>query len=375
MAAVVSQSWSEVRRFGVTAKADASLGISIIVCCHNSSELLPRTLQHLRAQQSDEIPWEIVLVDNASTDDTAKAATEFWTNSFSPAPLRVVTEPELGLSFARRRGVNEAKYEFLCFVDDDNWVAPDWVQHVWNVMTKNPSVGACGGLSQAEFGGLRPPWFDSYAYLYAILPETNIAGDVTVSRTLWGAGLTVRRSALNDLYERFGFESVLVGRRGTQLSSGEDTELCLALRLAGWSLWLEPRLTFRHYLPARRLSWQYLRRLAYGSAFATPAHDGMYFVSKPARHGMLRAARKIRESWPAQVLEAIVPLLKHPILNMRCLMSNREGDPISIRLEFHKGRLMGVLKSFPWYARRQRAVRRCFAASLVPCSSPLERSA
>ena len=222
----------------------SSRGVSVIVCCHNSSERLPTTLEYLNAQECDSIPWEIVLVDNASTDDTANVARNIWSHSACRTPLRVVTEANLGLAFARQRGVSEADYEFLCFVDDDNWVSRDWVKRVWNVMTRNPRVAACGGTSQAEFGTNRPAWFDSYAHLYAVMPESEVNGDVTFSRTLWGAGLTIRRSALNQLSEQFGFESVLVGRRGTQLSSGEDTELCLALRLAGWSLWLEPSLKF-----------------------------------------------------------------------------------------------------------------------------------
>src|SRR6185437_11296017 len=144
-------------------------------------------------------------------------------------------------------------------------------------MLSHPDVGACGGYSRAAFGGSRPEWFDEFCYLYAVSDGQNLEGDVTCQRTLWGAGLTLRRRCLEQLEKKFGFKSILCGRKGTRLASGEDTEMCLALRLAGWKLWLEPRLMLVHFLPVQRLNWQYLRRLAYGSAFPTPAHDHFFF--------------------------------------------------------------------------------------------------
>jgi len=350
-------------------------GISIIVCCHNSSELLPATLQHLKAQQAVDIGWEVVLVDNASTDDTAEKAQEIWGSTPEPAPLRIVREPQLGLTFARERGLSVAKYEFLCFVDDDNWIAPDWVRTVWEVMSEHPKIGACGGLSRAEFRVAPPSWFYEYAHLYAILPDSPQTGDVSAARMLWGAGLTVRRSALVELSEDFGFQSVLVGRKGTRLSSGEDAELSLALRAAGWSLWLEPRLQFVHYIPLRRLNWRYLRRLAYGSAFATPAHDAIYFAGKAPRYGVLRIVRSLRESWTWQVLSAGLGIVRHPLSLLSTMLFPREGAPGAIRVEFQKGRFMGLLEAFRWYGKRRRTLGRSFGRaarstdSIVECSS------
>ena len=57
---------------GTSFDALDTLGVSIVICCHNSAKLLPRTLEHLRAQEVDStIPWEVIVVDNASTDNTA----------------------------------------------------------------------------------------------------------------------------------------------------------------------------------------------------------------------------------------------------------------------------------------------------------------
>src|SRR5439155_12302864 len=88
-------------------------GISVVVCCYNSAQRLPATLGHLAAQEVHEgLDWEIIVVDNASTDETSRAAHAAWPapptcGGYPGAPLRVVFEPHAGLSNARQRGLDE----------------------------------------------------------------------------------------------------------------------------------------------------------------------------------------------------------------------------------------------------------------------------
>src|SRR5207245_10771084 len=79
------------------------------------------------------LPWEVVIVANASTDDTAAVARAAWPEP-PPGPLRVVTEPRLGIGHARLRALETATYDVVGFVDDDNWLAPGWVQLAWGTM-------------------------------------------------------------------------------------------------------------------------------------------------------------------------------------------------------------------------------------------------
>ena len=176
------------------------MSVSVIICCHNSAKRLPETLRHLAAQQVPAaIPWEVVVIDNASTDDTATLAPAIWPAS-ALAPLRVVAEPQAGLRHARIRGIREARHEIISFIDDDNWVAPDWVQRV-EALFANPEVGAAGGRSEAVTEIPPPPWFESIQELYAIGRQHPRDGDVTdASGTLlWGAGLNLRASAARHL--------------------------------------------------------------------------------------------------------------------------------------------------------------------------------
>jgi glycosyltransferase involved in cell wall biosynthesis len=248
-------------------------GVSIVICCYNSAQRLPRTLAHLAVQQVRKtLKWEVIIVDNASLDNTGEIAVKTW-NTIPAAPLRVVPEPRSGLVFARNRGLVEAKYDIVSFVDDDNWVCPEWVQLAYEVMNEAPDLGACGGLSEAVCEVKPPIWFEDNRSSYAIGPHGLMPGDITNTRGwLWGAGLSVRKPAWQQLVSN-GFSPLLIDRQGKKLGAGADSELCLALRLAGWRLWYDPRLRFQHFLPAQRLKWTYLRKLHRGFGASTVGHD------------------------------------------------------------------------------------------------------
>lgn len=238
-------------------------GISIIMCCYNSSALLEQTIQHLAALELPEgWPVELIIVDNASTDDTPEFAATRWRNTGEPFTLEIHSEPKQGLIYARQRGLEVSHFEFNLFVDDDNWLASDYLTHLQQLFTKHPSVAAFGGLNTPVFESEKPFWFDTFQYSYAV---GRLAEGFNEPREigLFGAGLAIRRTALNQLHHE-GFKSMLVGRSGNSLSSGEDYELCKAMKLAGWQIIFAPELKLKHFIAARRLNWDYFRKLNQG---------------------------------------------------------------------------------------------------------------
>ncbi len=236
-------------------------GISVIICCYNSEKRLPETLGHLSRQEfNNDIPWEILLVDNLSTDKTTDVASRIWAN-ISSTPIRFTRESQAGLSFARLRGLSEAMYEYLCFIDDDNWVSRGYLNGIYKIFTEHPEVGACGGAIVEHCETDPPFWFESFKGNYAIWRPSDSAG--YLAQPLCGAAMGIRRSAWMSLNKN-GFRAQLVDRKGTNLSSGGDFELCLALLLANWKLWFDPELLVRHFLPRERLNWSYLKKLNIG---------------------------------------------------------------------------------------------------------------
>ena len=235
-------------------------GISIIICCYNSEKRLPKVLEHLSCQETKyNIDWEIIVVDNSSKDNTSEVAKSSWNRK--DVPLQVIYEPKPGLSYARTTGINNSKYEIICFIDDDNWVENKWIQKIYTIMSNNPDVAICGGRGEAAFESSPPGWFTKFQDAYAVGSQYNYRGLLVYPDVmLYGAGITIRKKVIKQLFDN-NFEFLLSGRKGKKLTSGDDSELCYAVALAGYKLFHDPNLKFEHYLPDNRLSWNYMVNL------------------------------------------------------------------------------------------------------------------
>lgn len=254
--------------------------ISIVICCYNSSQRLPKTIEHL-AKQKANIEWEIIVVDNNSTDNTALVAQQEWNkyNNIS-THFRVVKEPIAGLSASRERGVKESKGKYVIFCDDDNWLAADYVQNAYNIMEENEKIGALGGWGEPVADVPFPEWFQEVAGGYATGKQAEQdLEDVTEKRKfVYGAGIVLRKSALEKL-EKVNFKTLLSDRKGNTLSSGGDSELCYALILAGYRIFYSSSLKFKHYIPSNRLTEDYAIRLHQGfGASMLPLHAYQYVM-------------------------------------------------------------------------------------------------
>jgi glycosyltransferase involved in cell wall biosynthesis len=314
-------------------------GVSIVICCHNSAKRLPKTLAHLADQDVPVgMPWEVIVVDNGSTDGTSDVALRTWPSRGS-VPLRVTKEELPGLSHARRRGFSEARYGIISYVDDDNSLEATWVRVAAELMEKHPNLGACGGQSEAVCEAAPPGWFDAHKASYAVGQQAPKEGDVTATRGfLWGAGLTARREALAQLFDR-GFFSVLEDRNGHILSSGGDSELCLALRLAGWRLYYEPALRFTHFIPAERLKWSYLRRLHRGFGRSKPVLE-LY----RKEHFAEQRDKGFRKHWAWQAMRILRSILSEHRRTLKRFYLPLEGESEVLALENKIGRLVELLK-------------------------------
>lgn len=328
--------------------------ISVVLPCHNAAARLQQTLAHVAAQQvPDGLEWEVVLVDNASTDGTPQAALNSWPAS-APVPLRVVHEPRIGLKNAHLRGFAEAQYEIISFVEDDNWVCSEWLRMVADVMSQHPEVGACGGYNEAVCEVSPPHWFERFCGGYAIGAQGETSGDITRTRGfLWGAGLTVRQSAWRSLVDR-GFRPLLEDRQGTRLTSGGDSEICYALRLAGWRLWYERRLHLRHFLLAHRLNWTYLRRLHRGFGASTVGFDPYQFALAGEPDSLRGRPGAV---WPLQARVALKNLLRRRRKLPLAFLSLMEGDADALSIEGELGRFVELVRKRRGYDRSLREVR------------------
>src|SRR5512146_1362797 len=311
-------------------------GVSVVICTYNGAARLPETLAHLAAQvNTGAIAWEVLVVDNASTDDTAEVAQRCWPAD-APAPLRIVREPRLGTANARRRGLMDARYDIVSFVDDDNWMAANWLGLSYEIMVRDPLLGALGSINHAACEIEPPWWFKRFRANYTILTEEDLAAsDASTAWGLYSAGMSIRRTAWLQLV-RDGFDFGVRGAVGADLGRGEDSELTFALREAGWKLAIDPRLRFEHFIPARRLNWAYLRKLSRDSAISTVALDAYNLPDVTGIKG------RLRKTWMWHALGAVKALLKDPRTLLLAPLCAMEGDPAVLTYEAWRGRLTGL---------------------------------
>lgn len=239
-------------------------GFSIILCCYNSAGRLAATLDHLsRLEIPVQCGAELLVVDNASTDHTATMAVSIWESAGAPFPLKILSEPLPGLSHARMRGIREAGYEYLLFCDDDNWLSRDYLTEALKILQSDPSIGMLGGLGEGVSETEMPRWRSEFA----ILGCGKQAPENGEAQVLYGAGVILRKSAFDKLLHT-GYRFMLTDRKKKLLSSGGDYELCYAIRLAGYKLWYDDKLSFRHYLSGERFSEDYVIRFVKESSEA-----------------------------------------------------------------------------------------------------------
>lgn len=241
-------------------------GISIIICFHNAESKLQKTLEHIIKLKTEGVgDVELVLVDNNSSDGSEGVINETL-SSFSGFPWKIVREEQPGLSFARSKGFAEAKYDILLYCDDDNWLASDYLQIGRKMLDSKPEIGILGGLGEevSDEGVVFPEWFKSKENYYAVGPQAKESGRVLGERNVvYGAGMFIRKSNLKEIKDK-GFTNRSSDRVGKSLSSGGDSELCLAFQVAGFQIWYDDRLKFKHFITRDRLDLDYLNKLSEG---------------------------------------------------------------------------------------------------------------
>jgi glycosyltransferase involved in cell wall biosynthesis len=239
------------------------MNISIIICCYNSANRIEKTLEHIAVQELNDLICEVLIVDNNCTDATVAIAQKKWKDCGNPFDLRIINEKEAGLSHARRAGVMAAKGEIVVFCDDDNWLHSNYCQIAYEIMRNDNTIGVLGGRSSAVADAEFPFWFSTYQVNYAVGVQSLRSGFVDSRGYLWGAGMVLRRQELTKLYE-CGFKSLLSDRKGENLSSGGDSEICKWFLLIGKRLYYSEELIFKHYIPIDRLTKEYFGALYNG---------------------------------------------------------------------------------------------------------------
>lgn len=236
------------------------LGISIIVCCYNSAKRIENTLNAIFRQMHTN--HELIVVDNCSQDSTAKLVQEIFKRE-NLKNARLVQENTPGLSHARNKGISESTKPLMCFVDDDNELLDNYFELTSQIFSNTPQLGILGGQGFVPKHLNLPQWFEMVQENFAVGPQAEKVGELTKVEMVYGAGFTIRSEVWHKL-KSVQFDTLLTGRKGKKLSSGEDTEICLATQMAGYDIGYHSDLKFIHHIPEERINWDYVTKLNFG---------------------------------------------------------------------------------------------------------------
>ena len=270
--------------------------ITVCICTYNRAASLRKTLTSIAScRVPSQMPWELLIVDNASTDGTQKIVSEFE----GRLPLRYLLETTQGLSHARNRAVREsAASETILFTDDDVRVEPHWLDAYAHATQDHPEMDFFGGRVKPLFEEGRPWWLadenmdllDGLFVNYDLGTESReiVIGDILPV----GASMGFRLSCFNG---RQHFRTDL-GVCGRNKGRGEDTEFIARLLKSGRKGWFVADALSRHEVATERLTFPYAFR--YG--MACPGGSGswlhcVFFLFRGVRQLLIGRGDRARQ--------------------------------------------------------------------------------
>ncbi len=223
--------------------------VSIIVCTFNRAGILPYCLDSLVDQTASPDTYEVIIVDNNSTDSTREIAEGFVRRCSN---FRVILEPMQGLSHARNRGWQEAESDWIAYIDDDAKVPSDYVERVLDIIDKY-DFDCFGGVYLPWYKYGKPEWFrDEYASNAHLQSEIGKLRNGSLS----GGNIVFRRFILKQLG---GFHAG-IGMNGKKISYHEETLLQQHMIRNGYSIGFDPDLIIRHLVPRYKMTpWWFVR--------------------------------------------------------------------------------------------------------------------
>ncbi len=238
---------------------------SVCICTFNGSARIEPVLLALARQTVSPGEWELLVIDNASTDGTGAVAERVIRERLGGRG-RVVLELTAGLSHARARAAREAQGDIICFLDDDNVPEENFLESTVQAFAERPRAGVIGGKVIARWEVSPTPLAEAvapFALAVCDLGEKQLLLDGRGGGIV-GAGISVRRGLLQDIYSQSGLAAKVTGRKGGNFMSGEDLVISIVARKLGWEIWYVPTMKLAHCLPAGRMDKNYLLRLYEG---------------------------------------------------------------------------------------------------------------
>lgn len=279
--------------------------ISVIICTYNRADLLSRTLESIAHQDLKKDHWQVVVVDNNSTDQTKEIVTQ-WRKEFS---VSYVYEPQQGLSVARNTGAKAAACEYILYLDDDIYAEPGMLSAYYsyvNLHLTDPFACLAGKVVVEWEGGRPPAWFP--AKFHNLYGQYDLGNQIIDSRIALGGNMLWNRSILLSLG---GFDTNL-GRKGNVKLASEETNLVQKALDHNLSIKYIPDAVVRHWTPYSRQTKSYLFKLCYWLGVSSSISENTSQPVNSPKTRFKKSLRLIRE-----MMKCLFKFIQSIFLNMR----------------------------------------------------------
>ncbi|UVI29123.1 glycosyltransferase [Paenibacillus spongiae] len=291
---------------------------TIAICTHNRAADVKEALLSL-LQQSFNGSYEVIVVDNRSTDNTREVVQEF--QRLVDVPIVYLYEERLGLSVARNRAIREASGEYVLFLDDDAVASEDWIRCIVALFELDPRIGCAGGKIEPAWEGSAPQWLlPENRTLYTILDYSDEIVEMRRPDIPFGANVAFRKSVFDSM-EPFRED---LGRVGSNLLSSEEAELIERIR-ARYSVFYTPHASVLHKIPRSRISRKWLLRRIYWQGVSSA-------VSSKNKAGIL--------------MKSLVKMPLFALLTVVFAYDKRKIFRNISKISYSNGQLRGVLKMY-----------------------------
>jgi glycosyltransferase involved in cell wall biosynthesis len=258
--------------------------ISAIVCTHNRAGYLVRAIRSLVNQRTPADTYEIIIVDNCSSDSTREVVEGF----LHLDNVRYIYEPTLGLSHARNAGWRNARGKYVAYLDDDAVACPAWLDKILTVFeTVTPRPGCVGGKVYPIWEGPRPTWLSDWLlHGLAVVDWSETSHIMNDLRVEWLVGANI--AFPTDLLESIGGFTAHLDRMGNNLLSSGDVFLEKQIAKMGYSCFYHPDISIGHHVFQSRLSQSWFIRRYYWQGVSDAVMRGI--EERPSSRRRLRLA-------------------------------------------------------------------------------------
>ena len=260
------------------------MDFTVIICTYNRDKNLPKCIAALEQQEDvNDIKWEVLIVDNNSSDETKKMVMGLAEQS--KLTIRYSFEPEQGLNHARNRGMRESKGTYFSYIDDDIIVSKNWLHAMHQALTDN-DADAMGGRIHLDPSIKLPTWISKNSGMYGFLGFQDFGEQAMqvdgVRQYPFGGNMAFNRSVI----ERVGFFNTQLGRKGEgtkkgELFKGAETDYFHRLAsLENAKIFYTPDSIVYHHILPHQLEKKYFLTIHRNAGYQKAFHDQKNYSRK-----------------------------------------------------------------------------------------------